>query len=122
MDYSDSEEVSEVPMAELILTADGLRLFRIRRTVMEMLRDRGYEVPDAEFRRSPEQFRTTFGTAPNRHTLNFCTSKCSNPDDRVRTSLHLLYISAEICDHYTFYYVIEFSSSCSELVLEFNFT
>ncbi|KAL9440669.1 hypothetical protein AB3S75_019353 [Citrus x aurantiifolia] len=45
------------------------RLFRIRRTVMQMLRDRGYFVGDFEINMSKEQFISKFGENMKREDL-----------------------------------------------------
>ncbi|ESR64457.1 DNA-directed RNA polymerases II and IV subunit 5A [Citrus sinensis] len=45
------------------------RLFRIRRTVMQMLRDRGYFVGDFEINMSKEQFIAKFGENMKREDL-----------------------------------------------------
>ncbi|KAJ8769644.1 hypothetical protein K2173_005247 [Erythroxylum novogranatense] len=45
------------------------RLYRIRKTVMQMLRDRGYIVPDADINMSREQFLYKFGENFKREDL-----------------------------------------------------
>ncbi|CAM6129377.1 unnamed protein product [Calypogeia fissa] len=80
-DGSDPEEV--LPTAKLPLSEDGRRLFRIRRTVMAILWDRGYLVSKAELVWSEAQFSATFGSEPSRGDLKICTVKISNREDRV---------------------------------------
>ncbi|CAK9140268.1 unnamed protein product [Ilex paraguariensis] len=58
------------------------RLYLARRTVLEMLRDRGYIVPDSEIDRSLSDFRSAFGDNPNLERLRICASLRSNPSKK----------------------------------------
>jgi hypothetical protein len=58
------------------------RLFRVRRTVMQMLRDRGYDVPAADLNLTKEGFVARFGTPTSRDDLTFsCILKNSKKED-----------------------------------------
>eukprot|EP00252_Welwitschia_mirabilis_P013138 TRINITY_DN29018_c0_g1_i1.p1 TRINITY_DN29018_c0_g1~~TRINITY_DN29018_c0_g1_i1.p1 ORF type:complete len:218 (+),score=24.09 TRINITY_DN29018_c0_g1_i1:213-866(+) len=59
------------------------KLYRVRKTLMEMLHDRGFFVSDDDLRMSLEQFRSNFGNVPNREQLRFTTYKRDNPRQRV---------------------------------------
>ncbi|TVU44790.1 hypothetical protein EJB05_04246 [Eragrostis curvula] len=50
------------------------RLFRIRRTVLEMLFDRGYDVVKADIEISKARFVESYGTPPSRDSLVFSRS------------------------------------------------
>ncbi|KAK9922618.1 hypothetical protein M0R45_031075 [Rubus argutus] len=53
------------------------------RTVMEMLHDRGYIVPDSDLTRSLTEFRTVFGQNPDLERLRICLSLRSNPKNKI---------------------------------------
>ncbi|CAL0308648.1 unnamed protein product [Lupinus luteus] len=57
--------------------------FHSRRTVLEMLRDRGYDVPDSELTRSLPEFRSIFGEKPNHESLTIRVSLLSDPSNKV---------------------------------------
>ncbi|PKA55370.1 hypothetical protein AXF42_Ash004009 [Apostasia shenzhenica] len=59
------------------------RLYRIRRTVMEMLRDRGYLVVDFEIRMSKMEFIHKFGESVKREDLIINKAKKNNPSDQI---------------------------------------
>lgn len=59
------------------------RLFRIRRTVMEMLRDRGYLVVDHEVKMSKMEFIHKFGEGVKREDLMLNKSKRNDPSNQV---------------------------------------
>ncbi|XP_022638649.1 DNA-directed RNA polymerases II and IV subunit 5A [Vigna radiata var. radiata] len=56
------------------------RLFRIRKTVMQMLRDRGYLVEDFEINVSKHEFKSKYG---ERKDLFIHKSKKDNSNDRI---------------------------------------
>ncbi|KAJ4841497.1 hypothetical protein Tsubulata_045622 [Turnera subulata] len=61
---------------------ESLRYFTSRKTIMEMLSDRGYDVPDSELTRSLPEFRAQFGDFPNPETLRISASSRSNPSKK----------------------------------------
>ncbi|WOH11994.1 hypothetical protein DCAR_0831490 [Daucus carota subsp. sativus] len=87
--------VVEVPESELkhcvakyidTGTAETHRLYLARRTVLEMLRDRGYGVDDGEIEMSLAEFRTKFGESLSQNLLDrlrFSASRVSSPSQKV---------------------------------------
>jgi hypothetical protein len=59
------------------------RLFRIRRTVMQMLKDRGYFVGDFEIDMTKEQFKNKYGESMKREDLVINKAKRNNSSDQV---------------------------------------
>ncbi|XP_027923727.1 DNA-directed RNA polymerases II and IV subunit 5A-like [Vigna unguiculata] len=59
------------------------RLFRIRKTVMQMLRDRGYLVGDFEINMSKHQFKSKYGEHMKREDLVINKSKKDNSGDQI---------------------------------------
>lgn len=59
------------------------RLFRIRKTVMQMLKDRGYFVGDFEIDMTKEQFKNKYGESMKREDLVINKSKRNNSSDQV---------------------------------------
>lgn len=59
------------------------RLFRIRRTVMEMLRDRNYLVIDYEIKMTKREFINKFGEGVKREDLIINKSKKNDPSDQI---------------------------------------
>eukprot|EP00270_Netrium_digitus_P012246 TRINITY_DN3960_c0_g1_i1.p1 TRINITY_DN3960_c0_g1~~TRINITY_DN3960_c0_g1_i1.p1 ORF type:complete len:209 (+),score=63.17 TRINITY_DN3960_c0_g1_i1:112-738(+) len=57
------------------------RLFRVRRTVMQMLHDREYLVTERELEMSKDDFRDLFGEDQKRDRLTIMKSKRHDPDD-----------------------------------------
>lgn len=66
------------------LDEQSTRLYRIRKTVMEMLRDRDYVVAEFELSFSKEQFREKYGDEPKREDLVIQKPKRSNNAEHVR--------------------------------------
>ncbi|KAJ3675699.1 hypothetical protein LUZ60_004741 [Juncus effusus] len=58
------------------------RLFRIRKTVMQMLRDRTYLVLDSEISMSKTDFVDRYGNSMDRDNMTICKSK-KNSDEKV---------------------------------------
>lgn len=61
------------------------RLFRIRHTVMQMLKDRGYLVADLEINMTKFDFLNKFGEGVKRDDLFISKSKRNDPGEQVST-------------------------------------
>lgn len=62
-------------------------LFRVFRTCWEMLRDRGYQVPEDQLNLSFDDFETEYGQGDNiRDSLTIVCSKVNDAQDQVRSS------------------------------------
>lgn len=59
------------------------RLFRIRKTVMQMLKDRGYFVGDFEINMTKHQFVSKFGENMKREDLVINKAKRTDSSDQV---------------------------------------
>ncbi|KAG8656708.1 DNA-directed RNA polymerase V subunit 5C [Manihot esculenta] len=59
-------------------SAESLRYYLSRKTILEMLRDRGYDVADLEVTRSLAEFRVEFGDKPELKRLRISASLRSN--------------------------------------------
>ncbi|KAL0007119.1 hypothetical protein SO802_008621 [Lithocarpus litseifolius] len=64
-------------------SAESHRYYLSRRTVLEMLRDRGYVVPESELARSLAEFRSVFGDKPDLLSLRITVPHSSNPYNRM---------------------------------------
>lgn len=62
---------------------ESMRLFRIRKNVMEMLKDRGYLVLDVELSMDYKQFKDKFGDSITRDDLTISKAKKDDPSDQV---------------------------------------
>ena len=60
------------------------RLFRIRKTVMQILKDRGYLVADFEVDMTKDQFRRKYGESMKREDLVINKTKRTDSSDQVR--------------------------------------
>ncbi|KAK3228844.1 hypothetical protein Dsin_000725 [Dipteronia sinensis] len=65
------------------VSLESQRYFLSRRTVLEMLRDRGYDVSDSELAFSLTEFRSIFGYKPDPERLRFYFSLRSNPTKKM---------------------------------------
>ncbi|KAG6770034.1 PREDICTED: DNA-directed RNA polymerases II and IV subunit 5A [Populus euphratica] len=59
------------------------RLFRIRKTVMQMLKDRGYFVGDFEIKMTREQFESKYGNNMKREDLVINKTKRNDSSDQI---------------------------------------
>ncbi|MBA0797255.1 hypothetical protein Gohar_007970, partial [Gossypium harknessii] len=67
----------------MVLSDDEIkRLFRIRKTVMQMLKDRGYFVGDFEINLSKQQFISKFGENMKREDLVINKTKRNDNSDQ----------------------------------------
>ncbi|KFK34690.1 hypothetical protein AALP_AA5G179100 [Arabis alpina] len=62
---------------------ESKKFYLARTTVFEMLRDRGYQVSDAELSLSLSEFRSVFGEKPELERLRICVSLHSDPNKKV---------------------------------------
>ena len=67
------------------------RLFRIRKTVMQMLKDRGYFVGDFEIKMTREQFESKYGNNMKREDLVINKTKRNDSSDQVILFILLFY-------------------------------
>lgn len=65
------------------LDEQSTRLYRIRKTVMEMLRDRDYVVAEFELTLNKDQFREKYGDEPKREDLVIQKPRRSNNAEHV---------------------------------------
>lgn len=87
----DDDEDDDVPeVAACISTmldrggsVESHRLFLARRTALEMLRDRGYAVPEEELARTLPEFRAWWEYRPELERLAFSTTLTSDPSSKV---------------------------------------
>lgn len=59
------------------------RLHRVRRTVCEMLRGRGYLLQDVELKRTRDEFAEVFGEEPRREDLMILAPKLNDPTEQI---------------------------------------
>ncbi|KAJ9190582.1 hypothetical protein P3X46_001768 [Hevea brasiliensis] len=64
-------------------SVESRRYYLSRRTVLEMLRDRGYDVADSEVTRSLAEFRVEFGDKPDLERLRISASLRSNQHKKI---------------------------------------
>ncbi|CAA7046152.1 unnamed protein product [Microthlaspi erraticum] len=62
---------------------ESKRFYLARTTVFEMLRDRGYQVSDAELCRSLSEFRSVFGEKPDLESLRIYAPLSSDPNKKI---------------------------------------
>jgi hypothetical protein len=62
------------------------KLFRIRKTCLEMLRDREYLVSDEEISQNKDTFREQFGENPRKEDLTIMMPKQSDLTEQVRSA------------------------------------
>jgi len=59
------------------------RIFRVRRTVHELLRDRGYMVDQADIDLSEDEFKAQFSERPDRERLTVFVQKRDDPTNQI---------------------------------------
>jgi DNA-directed RNA polymerase I, II, and III subunit RPABC1 len=88
IDDDDDDAVPEVAacistMLDRGGSVESHRLFLARRTALEMLRDRGYAVPEDELARTLPEFRAWWEDKPELERLAFSTALASDPSNKV---------------------------------------
>ncbi|KAK1369147.1 DNA-directed RNA polymerase, RPB5 subunit [Heracleum sosnowskyi] len=85
MEMQTEQATQKTCMSSLIDqgSLESHRYYLSRRTVIEMLRDRGYSVPDSEIDLSLDQFRTIYGQSPDTSRLRISASHESDPSDKI---------------------------------------
>ena len=63
--------------------SSGERIHRVRRTVLEMLRDRGYMVDQTDIDQSEDDFFQKYGDNPPRDALTLLVQKRDDPSDMI---------------------------------------
>ena len=61
----------------------GYDLYRVRRTLHEMLKDRGYLIDQADIDLSEESFKEQYGEVPSREQLTLLVQKRDVPTEQV---------------------------------------
>ena len=75
----------------MVLTEEEItRLYRVRNTVMQMLKDRNYLVGDFEINMTKEQFKDKYGENMKREDLIINKTKRSDSNDQVFPRCFLL--------------------------------
>jgi hypothetical protein len=97
----DVDAVPEVPacISSMIDRGGSLeshRLFLARRTALEMLRDRGYSVPEAELARTLPEFRAWWAEKPELERLAFSTTLAADPSNKVGFSFRCSSVRGQI--------------------------
>ncbi|GMH34517.1 hypothetical protein BSKO_02351 [Bryopsis sp. KO-2023] len=62
---------------------NATKLYRVRRTCLEMLSDRGYMVNKADLEATKEEFLTRFGDQPRKDDLMILVPKYDDPRDQI---------------------------------------
>lgn len=65
------------------LSADGSRMFRVRKTTLKILNKRGYIVDEDSLNMNSEDFRLRFGENPARESLTILVEKADDPTDQL---------------------------------------
>lgn len=65
-------------------TVESHRYFLARRTALEMLRDRGYDIPDSEILLTLPEFRSIYSEKPDLERLRISSSLISQPSKKVK--------------------------------------
>ena len=70
-------------MSALVLNPEASRLYRVRKTVVKMLANRGYIVSDDELKRTTDGFAAQFGENPTREMMTILVEKVDDPSDNL---------------------------------------
>ncbi|KAL5204513.1 hypothetical protein ABZP36_009384, partial [Zizania latifolia] len=86
MEVDDVPEIADCisSMVDHGGSLENHRLFLARRTALEMLRDRGYSMPEAELARTLPEFRAWCTDKPKLERLAFSTTLASDPSKKVQ--------------------------------------
>jgi DNA-directed RNA polymerases I, II, and III subunit RPABC1 len=87
IENGDTTQVQEQPKCLFTKMDNGSieshRYYLSRRTVLEMLKDRGYSIPSDEIQLSLDDFRQIHGQSPDVDRLRFTATHATNPSKRV---------------------------------------
>lgn len=64
-------------------STESHRYYLSRRTLLEMLKDRGYSIPDSEINLSLQEFRNIHGQTPDTDRLRISASHQSKPSNKI---------------------------------------
>lgn len=65
------------------LSPDASKMFRVRKTCLKMLNNRGYIVDDAAINMTTDDFRNKFGESPSRENLTILVEKADDSADQL---------------------------------------
>lgn len=77
------------------------RLYRVRKTCFEMLRDRGYEIDDSEVNMTRKEFIDKHNGSIRREDLTFMKSKPDKRDPVLRLNFVIVYVFCMDCFYKT---------------------
>jgi DNA-directed RNA polymerases I, II, and III subunit RPABC1 len=83
MEIDDSAAASAAPSLRGGLNPDASRLFRVYRTISNMLEKRGYNVPKDLREMTPGMFRERFGEFPSREQLTILVEKADDESNQL---------------------------------------
>lgn len=83
METDDSAVASAAPSLRGGLNPDASRLFRVYRTISNMLEKRGYNVPKDLREMTPGMFRDRFGEFPSREQLTILVEKADDESNQL---------------------------------------
>mmetsp|Transcript_4786 Transcript_4786/g.10710 ORF Transcript_4786/g.10710 Transcript_4786/m.10710 type:complete len:108 (-) Transcript_4786:199-522(-) len=82
IDADDSAAIA-APTVRGGLDPDAARLFRVYRTISNMLLSRGYMVPKEMREMSPASFKARFGEQPSRESLTILVEKADDETNQL---------------------------------------
>mmetsp|Transcript_3401 Transcript_3401/g.5297 ORF Transcript_3401/g.5297 Transcript_3401/m.5297 type:complete len:213 (+) Transcript_3401:65-703(+) len=65
------------------LSPDASKMFRVRKTCLKLLNNRGYIVDESAINMDTEGFRNKFGDSPSRENLTLLVEKADDPSDQL---------------------------------------